>query len=229
MKVRVFTLKERNHNMKRKIVSIILVGILLSLLSMQAFATPNFNTSVFNNADDVTVEYDDMSGSTNAYSTSLIGSQGNVRLDWDYDYVSIYPHVSVSNSMDVYVWCIDYFARNWAFIDKIIIKIGDTRYEFSNLTTTRKVYSDTTIREHLSFVITNKTLSLMQDLVEHRNEKIKVRLVGSSDNIDFFLPDEVKDGLINLYNLYSMGGGTNSSNMELLTKLDDTGISIRRN
>lgn len=69
----------------------------------------------------------------------------------------------------------------------------------------------------------------MQDLVEHRNEKIKIRLVGSSDNIDFFLPDEVKDGLINLYNLYSMGGGTNSSNMELLTKLDDTGISIRRN
>ena len=70
MKVRVFTLKERNHNMKRKIASIILVGILLSLLSVQAFATPDFNTSVFNNADDVTVEYDDMSGSTNAYSTS---------------------------------------------------------------------------------------------------------------------------------------------------------------
>ena len=69
----------------------------------------------------------------------------------------------------------------------------------------------------------------MQDLIEHRDEKIKVRLRGDADYVDFFLPDNVKDGMINVYNLYSMAGGTDPDNMKHVTATEDAKFSIDAN
>ena len=46
----------------------------------------------------------------------------------------------------------------------------------------------------------------MADLIEHREEEIKVRLVGKYTNQDFVLSKSVKDKIINLYNLYAAAG-----------------------
>lgn len=215
--------------MRKKFTAIVLSTILAVSISLSAVATNNFNLGIFDNREDVTVKYDDMSNSTSVYATSLINGEGNIKLDWNYDYVSIYPHVAILKSVDSYIWCIDYNARNWMFIDTITIKIGNKRYIFKDFLSTKKVYSDSTIVEHMTFVITNDTIPFMQDLITHRNEPIKVRLSGETDNVDFFLPDIVKDGMINIYNLYVAGGGTEPNNMKLLTNIEGTNLTIREN
>ena len=213
--------------MKKKFLSFALVCAILAITALPSFATSQFDMSVFDNSEDITVEYDDMSGRYDIYTTSLITGKGKIRLKGDYDHVTIYPHIGISDDMDVYVLCLDYYARDWAFIDEITIKIGNNLYTFTDFTSTRKIYSDATIKEHLAFSITPESISFMQDLIEHRNEKIKVRLHGSANSVDFFLSSTIKDGIINTYNLYVMGGGTAPNNMNLLTLIEETQMTTK--
>lgn len=215
--------------MKKRISALAIVWILIVSISLASYASPRLNMNVFENAEDITVKYDDMSKATTISSTSLLKGEGDIRLDYDYDYVSIYPRIIAITSADEYTWNIDYFAKNWMFIEKVSIKVGEHVYTFTDFTTSRKVYSDGTIQEHLAFAITNDSTSFMQDLIEHRNEKIKVRLSSDSERVDFFLPDNVKDGMINVYNLYSMAGGMNYENMKLITAVEDTKVTMRFN
>ena len=57
--------------MKKKILALALAVLLAIMVPISAFATGSFNKAVFDNADDLTVKADDMSGITNIYSTSL--------------------------------------------------------------------------------------------------------------------------------------------------------------
>lgn len=215
--------------MKKRMLSLAVAVIFIVSNALISYASPRFNMSVFENADDITVKYDDISNTTTISSTSLLKGEGDIKLDYNYDYVSIYPRVISILPADQYTWNIDYFAKNWMFIEKVSFKVGNTVYAFTDFTTSRKVYSDATIQEHLAFGITSDSMMFMQDLIEHRDEKIKVRLSSESDYIDFFLPDKVKDGIINVYNLYSQAGGTDTTNMKLITAIEDTKISVRSN
>lgn len=215
--------------MRKRIVALATALILIVSTSLVSYAATKLNMSVFENAEDITVKYDDMSKATTITSTSLSKGEGHVQLDYRYDYVSIYPRIIFITSASEYTWNVDYFARNWMFIDEMSIKVGNNVYTFTDFTTSRKVYSDATVQEHLAFSITNDSLVFMQDLIEHRDEKIKVRLRGDSDYVDFFLPDEVKDGMINVYNLYSMAGGMDAENMRLLTAIEEAKMSVRSN
>lgn len=65
----------------------------------------------------------------------------------------------------------------------------------------------------------------MQDLIAHQSEDnvIKVRLSGTNQTIDFDLPQQTKDSIIHLYNLFAAAGGTRSANLKLLeSALDDS-------
>ena len=216
-------------SMRKRMSALVIVWILIVSIPLVSYASPRLNMSIFESAEDITIKYDDMTNATTISSTSLLKGEGDIRLDYNYDYVSIYPRIIAITAADEYTWNIDYFAKNWMFIDEISIKVGEHIYTFTDFTTSRKVYSDGTIQEHLALGITNDSTSFMQDLIEHRNEKIKVRLSSDSDRVDFFLPDKVKDGIINVYNLYSMAGGMNSENMKLITAIEDTKVTVRSN
>ena len=58
---------------------------------------------------------------------------------------------------------------------------------------------------------------MMADLIAHRDEEIRVRLQGDLRDIDFVLTDDVKNGIINIYNLYVAGGGTSVNVNEYLS------------
>mgnify|MGYP004488874339 CR=1 FL=1 len=212
--------------MKKKLLSLVLAILLVTSLSLSALATSSFNKSVFDGAADISTKSDDMSGSFSAYSTSLIGAKSNISTSVS-SYVSVFPIVSSSDNFDMYTISMTYYAKDWAFINKIIIKIGDNRYNLSDFYISRDVKKNATIQEYCSFSVTNQLLPMMQDLIDHRDEEIKVRLDGSKGNIDFVLTDDIKNAMINLYNLYVAGGGLNKENLDYISIADPTVLEIK--
>ena len=57
---------------------------------------------------------------------------------------------------------------------------------------------------------------MMADLIAHRDEEIKVRLQGEGRSVDFTLTDDVKNGIINIYNLFAAGGGTSKASLKTI-------------
>lgn len=212
--------------MKNKVFSFILSICLIVLISIPAFATSAFNTSVFDGATDITAQSDEMAGTFTAYPTSLVGAKSNISTSVN-SYVSVFPIVSSSDNFDMYTISMTYYAKDWAFINKIIIKIGDNRYNLSDFYISRDVKKNATIQEYCSFSVTNQLLPMMQDLIDHRDEEIKVRLDGSKGNIDFVLTDDIKNAMINLYNLYVAGGGLNKENLDYISIADPTVLEIK--
>ena len=68
----------------------------------------------------------------------------------------------------------------------------------------------------------------MQDLIQHRDEEIKVRLVGANREMEFVLTQAMKDGIIGLYDRYVMAGGTRQENMDLITQGNTVNVEVRK-
>ena len=202
--------------MKKKIFAVILIAVLSICVAMPAFATDGFNKGVFDTVEDITVEDDDMTGIVTVSSTSLNkGRNAAIDIDWS-TVVTIRPHISVSKDLDAYSFSVGYVADSWAFIDEMIIKIGDNRYTFSDLDVSRNVRSSGSIQESFVVFMNSDVNAMMQDLIEHREDEIKIRLRGSRSSVDFVLSKNIKDAMIHLYNVFAAGGGINQTNMKIL-------------
>ena len=209
--------------MKRIITSVVVTAMVVAI-SLSAFATSAFNTKVFDDGQDITVTADSMTGTTIVTTTSLLGTKGVVSTGWK-ENVVVYGAVSVSDDFDIYSIVMRYYADDWAFINEAIVKIGDNRYYFTNLDTSRKVYSDATIRETIQIIAKDSTVPFLQDLIENRDKEVRVRLCGKNKDVEFVMTDDIKNSLINLYNLFVAGGGTQAANMNLIESVDD--ITVR--
>ena len=64
--------------MKKRLVALITILLLVASLSLSTFAADGFNKAVFNNAADVTVKADDMTGDAIFATTSLLGADGEI-------------------------------------------------------------------------------------------------------------------------------------------------------
>lgn len=213
--------------MKKKILSIVLAVLMMALIPISVFAASGFNKAVFDNAEDVTIKSDDMSGISTISCTSLQNRKAVIDLNWS-TLVAITPNVQLSDDVDTYSITFTYVAESWAFIDSIIVKIGDNRYTLSDFPTGRNVQHGGSIQENAYIFLTAELIPMMQDLIEHRDEEIKIRLCGSRENVDFTLPDNIKDGMINLYNLYVAGGGTNEPNMNAVYQMAPVTVSVKK-
>ena len=202
---------------------------LAAAISVSAFAAGGFNTAVFDTGKDITVETDSMTGTTTVFTTSLLeGDGGTISTGWDEE-VLVYGGTVVGDDLQLYSIAMAYYADDWAFINKVIMKIGDTRYTFTEIDNSKKVFSNATIRELVTIPVKTATIPFMQDLIEHRDEEVRVRLCGSEKDVEFVLTDAIKDSLINLYNLFVAGGGTRESNMKTLDMADRTVVRVARN
>ena len=63
-------------------------------------------------------------------------------------------------------------------------------------------------------------------IIAHRNEEIKIHLQGRNRDVDFILTDEMKNGIINIWNLYSAGGGTSNASMKMADIGSDINVTI---
>lgn len=204
--------------MKRKLLSLVLASFLTVSVPLCAFAASGFDLSVFKGQDDIKVVYDDMADDADISVPSLTSIWGDGYHSTNDGHVYVYPKVISDKDCDAYCIMMEYGASDWEFIDSAIIKIGDHRYKFGSIGIQRKVEKGGSISEFLAIIIDNNSTSFMQDLIEHRDEEIKVRLEGEYHDQNFSMSKSLKDGMINLYNLYVAAGGTREGNLEKVGK-----------
>lgn len=212
--------------MKKRLIALMTILILTVSVSLAAYASDGFNKAVFDNAADVTVTRDDMDGTLFAMTTSLLGDKGLITPEGQNELIQIYGGVAITDSMNLSTIVFKYYSRNGAGINGLIIKIGNKRYTFSGLKVSQNVLKGSGtyyIEESTSIEVTSQSIPMLSDLIEHRNEEVRVRLQGTDRDVDFVLTDDIKNSLINLYNLYVAGGGTSNASMQKV----DIGTTIR--
>lgn len=212
--------------MKKRLLSIAAALILIISVSLAAYAADGFNKAVFDNAPDVFAVKDDMTGSLTVASESLLGEKGIAIPESGGGYVVVYSGVSISDTMNGNSILFKYYADDWAFIDSIIVKIGNRRYKFDEIPVDRDVLRDASIEEVAFIDLTTNVIPFMTYLIEHRDETVKVRLQGSNRDIDFILTDDMKNGIINIYNLYVAGGGTSKASMKKIDLARNITVTI---
>lgn len=212
--------------MKKRLTALALVLILIVYCSIASYAADGFNKAVFDNAPDVYVSRDDMTGDLLAASESLLGDKGTITPVSGGGYVIVYSGVAISDVLNLNSLIFKYRADSWAFIDSAIIKIGNKRYKLDNLNVKRGTTNAGGKGEDVNIELTSALIPMMNDLIEHRDEEIKVRLHGESRDVDFILTDDVKNGVINIYNLYVAGGGTSKTSMKTMDMITDMTVTV---
>ena len=198
-------------SLKKKVVSLALAAAMMISVSAPALATSAFNMSVFDGRQDVSISSDDMSGQTSVF---LSGDSYSSAIPFDDGSLLI-----VDSSLFLYFNC---FEPSLAGMESIIIKIGDNRYNFSNCYTSQSRVNDNTVMETIAIMMKRETVGFMNDLKDHKDEEIRVRINGTYETLDFSLTDEMKNEILTLYDLYAQGGGTRDSNLRSVTLIDPT-------
>ena len=216
--------------MKKRIVSLAVAVLLSVAMAMSAFATSEFKVSAFQDVDDYQIDIDDMTGEISISIKSLLNESEFVGTD---DYLlAFYPMVTTNNDFDMFLFAVMYLGYQSENINQVIVKIGDNRYFFSNvkfnIDNLPGFNMDGYKMELPTIIIDSRTISFMQDLIQHRDEEIKVRLVGTSKEMDFVLTQAMKDGIIGLYDRYVIAGGTRQENMDKITQGNTVDVEVRQ-
>ena len=215
--------------MKERIGSLVVSTFLAASVALGAAATSNFDISVFQNVDDIQMQYDAMTGEAFIYNKSLvIDGKGMIAVN---DHVAeVLPMVNSDESVDAFMLNLNYYGYSWMNINEIVFKIGDNRYFFTSdqgpINARQEVYSNGMVQEQLVIVFDANSLSFMQDFIEHRDEEILVRFSGASGVMDFALTKEIKDAAIGLYDRYVMAGGTQPESLKTATDLHCTKMQV---
>ena len=215
--------------MKKRIGSLVVSTFLAASVALGAAATSNFDISVFQNVDDIQMQYDAMTGEAFIYNKSLvIDGKGMIAVN---DHVAeVLPMVNSDESVDAFMLNLNYYGYSWMNINEIVFKIGDNRYFFTSdqgpINARQEVYSNGMVQEQLVIVFDANSLSFMQDFIEHRDEEILVRFSGASGVMDFALTKEIKDAAIGLYDRYVMAGGTQPESLKTATDLHCTKMQV---
>lgn len=215
--------------MKKRLLSIATALMLIVSVSTVAYAANGFNKAVFDNAADVTVTRDDMDGTLMATTTSLMGEKGIIAPEGRDERIQVYAGVGITDSVNLLSIVFKDYSHDAANINGIIIKIGNKRYSFSGLNVSQDILRGSGtyyIGESTTIEVTSKSIPMMTELIEHRNEEIRVRLQGTNRNVDFVLTDDMKNSIINLYNLYVAGGGTNAASMQIIDKVTKIDVTV---
>ena len=221
--------------MKKRIGSLVVAVLLSVATAVSAFATSEFKVSAFQDVDDYQIDIDDMTGEISISIKSLLNESEFVGTD---DYLlAFYPMVTTNNDFDMFLFAVMYLGYQSENINQVIVKIGDNRYFFSDVELdmdglpewyTSMIDSYGLVMELPVFIIDNRTIPFMQDLIQHRDEEIKVRLVGANREMEFVLTQAMKDGIIGLYDRYVMAGGTRQENMDLITQGNTVNVEVRK-
>lgn len=221
--------------MKKRIVSLAVAVLLSVAMAMSAFATSEFKVSAFQDVDDYQIDIDDMTGEISISIKSLLNESEFVETD---DYLlAFYPMVTTNNDFDMFLFAVMYLGYQSENINQVIVKIGDNRYFFSDVELdidglpewyTSMIDSYGVVMELPVFIIDNRTIPFMQDLIQHRDEEIKIRLVGANREMEFVLTQAMKDGIIGLYDRFVMAGGTRQENMDLITQGNTVNVEVRK-
>ncbi len=208
-------------DVKKKFLSLMLAAALVLSAALPAFASAGFDLSVFEGVEDMVVMEGEAEDDTSYVYLSSLHADGKGLLVDGSKMVWVDPYVMSLEDMDVYSIGLSYAADSWILIRDIVVRIGSRQYYFTSPVRSANGEDGSKI-EMTTIVLDNNSLPFMQDLIEHRDEEIVVYIDGGVDGYAFTLTQEMKDGIIGLYDRYVQAGGTRSENMDKVTALGYT-------
>lgn len=198
--------------MKKKVVAITTALALCILCVLNVFAASSkVDVSVFKNDENFTVSEDEMTGDI-TISMSKIENLRFTHSNSYKKYSFITPCIIIDdygteNENTTFSLFIYYYAENWLFADSAIVKIGNNRYNISDIDILQKqeVLKDGEILEGLLINVDYSDQSMMQDWVSSKDD-IKIRLSGSKGSVDITLPKAARDTIAHAYNRFVQSG-----------------------
>ncbi len=212
-------------------------------LSACGKSEPEFDPSVFEGNDSLVMIYDEVSGNTTVFSAGnddpnnwFVYSRANGQI-WesvgafeedllsedreylksavdkqDYFIIGIMPCVAWDESTRMYSLLVTVASTDtWPQLYKLIVKVGQKSYVFSDCKMTDGAGST---QESFAIVLNEDVVPFMDDLMEHQDEEINVRITAGVGDMEFALSDKQKADIINLYQLFDQAGGVNQADME---------------
>ena len=189
--------------------------ILIMCVSLTTIAAGNIDMSVFDSTKTFRVKTDDLEGTATVSITNIY----DFRVDTERfgDRLYLYPSLMrTSNGMLYFRLVGEYVASDWAFIDDLVIKINNVTYTFTDVSAQRNILSGGDIAEAAVVIFSSSdSMKFLEALRQHRYEPIKGRFKGSDKDIDFEIPQEVKDAIVEAYDLYCAAGGLNQTLLDV--------------
>lgn len=211
--------------MRKKLVSLALAATIMVSTSLPAFATKKFDMSVFDGRQDVWFSSDEMTGKTYVfpYNMGNTGESSNIYAD-DGSSMGASVSLKITDSYDYYNLSFSRLGNTYMGLYEVIVKIGDNRYMFWNFSDTTSMFDEFGYFESVTVPMKKELIPFMNDLIAHKDDEIKVRLVGTSQSFDFVLNDTMKAEMLTMYSLFVDGNGTREKNLHDLTEWGDKTI-----
>lgn len=212
--------------MKKKVLAFLMAAGLCLTMSVSAFAAEGFNMSVFDQRDDMYITQDDMNGTITIVPLYLANAADcliEVNNKW---IVNVFALVNNSPDYDAGQIAFTCDGENWPNVYEVIVKIGEKRYSFKDLLIDQSILDNGLCTEMVMINWKTETIPFMQDLAKNKNEEIKVRLNSESGYIDFVLTQEIKDSVVNCFDLFVKAGGTREESMSWMDAEDATTVEV---
>lgn len=184
----------------KKYFTLMISLVLIFTITVPAFADANttseikFDISPFENSDNYTIEFDDMNDTG---EITLIAEDGFAVvsiLDNDDGVVCGQLDVKIiENVPPVLRASLFYTGEDWIFTNNVIIKTSNARYTFEASRDTE--VSRGKVWEYFTLVFTDESIQMLQDIVDSDDHFAKLRLNGSSRDVDgsiLFKPELLK-------------------------------------
>lgn len=211
--------------MRKKLVSLALAATIMVSTSLPAFATKKFDMSIFDGRQDVWFTSDEMKGETYVFPYNM-GNDGESNIIYadDGSSMGIGASLEITDSYDYYNLSFSRSGATYMGLYEVIVKIGDNRYTLWRFSDTASTFDEFGYFECVTVPMKKELIPFMNDLIEHKDDKIKVRFVGSYISYDFVLTDTMKTEILTMYDLFVDGNGTREKNLHDLTEWGDKTI-----
>lgn len=189
--------------MKKSLSFLSLTIVILLLVPAYSVSASTFDISIFQKSWNYIVDFDDMTDAGTIKTKKELISRAT--LDNDTGYMSHSMDIMLFEGMPPVIrMALVYNSRDWAFVDKVIIKPKDTRYTFTP--TGKRDVDGGYISEGLVMVITDQSIGMLKDIVENEVDSVKFRLEGDRkidgqlyfdiETLSTFYDDYVKSGAL---------------------------------
>lgn len=220
--------------MQKRLCELALTICLAVCCAAPAFAAAGFDSSMLKNAQDIVYMEFGSGGETETayYVGSLHEAERWYYTPDESGALLIYPCVYETAEGEVFTLCFSYDARAGMDIRYALFDIGGTYYTFSGLESDTELEieglgSQWWISSQACITLDAASLSMLDAMVEHRDEEIYVVAAGDDSIVQVTLGQPEIDGIIHLYNLYKLAGGEREANLQKMPAGSGTQLTVQ--
>lgn len=212
--------------MKRRITTFLAL-VLTICISFTVLAAGNINMSVFDSTKTFKVKTDSLEGKAVVDVADIYDFKVDTGRFGDKLY--FYPSLVRLPEGYLYFRLVgEYYASDWAFFNTLVIKVNNVTYTFKDVDSKRSILGGGDIAEGMVAALSSdNSMKFLEAVKQHCYEPIRGRFKGSKADVDFEIPQKIKDAIVEAYDLYCAAGGLNQNlpdigNTVLVTEMEPT-------